>query len=1196
MSNLEDITAEVRTFCDFFDLVRGLGAHLKQGQGMPFNRDIILVDGRAQSNWLTHALLNEGGMQVHMNADMMTTRRFSSWLVSRCLAREKGEPMPFDDAPTRIYGLVSPGAVCAEDWRQFNGSEELERLGRPGLAPEEIQAAQIKAEMVRWRLSYRLAGHFRELLRNDPEWIRRAESNAVRVHSTRWTRLWFNLVEQVRQDVGTNLVHEVDVLAALRGDGGRGDERRRLAESLPGRITLVTFGDIPLTVLHVLASLSRSDSKYPVKVVIFHFQPTPGFHLDLGQPSGKKGRLLWLGTEDGSRPETLKSPGVPLLAYAGRFFRQQQQKLCDVFESFGPDHPEAVAATGASTSLLARVQGSIRDFESPPKGSGVVDDTLSIHRCHGPRREVEVLREELLRAFACDENLKQGDVLILSPNPELYAPLLESVLNGRTPRINVRTAAMYGVRNSAFGAATKALIDLPEGRVTANEVLNLLSMRAIQAKHGWSVEQLAVLRKWFEMAPMFWGVDFKHRKDRAGLGVVDGHVSGVGTLEDFIRRIAVGTATGSREFVYHESGERPILPLAGIEGREHLRLASQVLEVLGLLRQWTGRARNAVSLSEWLDWFQDAIRVLPQDDDYLAEYRELCKALEHARRDSDRFIEPITHGLFREIVTSRCEFSAGAGQFLRGAATLAPLRASSVHPAKVVALLGMSDGAFPAQSGNIGPEVARPSDGEVAPGAEETFSLQALRASEDGSVHAFLLLLAAARERLIITFDGYIGDSGKAAAPATPVEMLERLCCDLVGKQATGGFAIRSHGLMEHQLPLNVGDAPPKTFDRVTADVGAAIVTTAGNDRILQPKIKADVESMDDEQWLSLWSMPADFALSELNVSAPQPYYPLSDTEPLEYGTRLVNAIVKHSRDRGLSPDDLSGRRNELYLRGFLPLSQSEADEVFSQALASLVAYNQLMGPALVSPAQKFRQKFWVARGPRVRRAKPRLVVSSETKPTKEVPGEVHFVTDEPMASDNSSELELVAVAFILRRSISKPGQSLLYTRATITGMPPVKRGAKAEAMQPVTVSLDFTSRALENGAQRMLKMRSDIMNLAAHILDGERPLYAEMLADVLKASYFKPDKPPKTPKASKRPKDSGAEDSGVSPPASADPIPEVPANGPLKKFEQKDLTGERGAASKGANRYILPESIDLVKFAEGFGEVFEPGLIQRTK
>lgn len=350
-----------------------------------------------------------------------------------------------------------------------------------------------------------------------------------------------------------------------------------------------------------------------------------------------------------------------------------------------------------------------------------------------------------------------------------------------------------------------------------------------------------------------------------------------------------------------------------------------------------------------------------------------------------------------------------------------------------------------------------------------------------------------------------------------------------------------------------------------------------------EPSTKASVASMDDEQWLALWSSPADFALSELNVAAPQPYYPLPDSEPLEYGTRLVNLIVKYARDRGLSPEDLDSHRKVLYLRGFLPLAKVEEDEVMSQAVASLDAYHAIMRALPSSTAKKFRPRFWVNRGPRVRKSTPRLIFVKETKPTADLPGVVDFVTDEPIDYKNSAELELVALAFILRRCSFEDGKNMLYTRANITGMPPIKRGANVANMATVTVSLTFSAKALQNDAERLLKLRNDIVDLASHILNSTHPLYVALLGEVLKDSYIIPQKPLKTPNIAKN----GEEAEG--PAEVADSVT------PTSRFEQKDFTGDYGAASKGANRYILPENIDFVKYAEAFERVFEPGLIIRT-
>ena len=45
-----------------------------------------------------------------------------------------------------------------------------------------------------------------------------------------------------------------------------------------------------------------------------------------------------------------------------------------------------------------------------------------------------------------------------------------------------------------------------------------------------------------------------------------------------------------------------------------------------------------------------------------------------------------------------------------------------------------------------------------------------------------------------------------------------------------------------------------------------------------------------------------------------------------------------------------------------------------------------------------------------------------------------------------------------------------------------------------------------------------------------------------------------------------------------------------------KRAGGDYGAANKGANRYILPENIDLVEYAKTFEGLFVSGLIKRSK
>ncbi len=49
---------------------------------------------------------------------------------------------------------------------------------------------------------------------------------------------------------------------------------------------------------------------------------------------------------------------------------------------------------------------------------------MQVHACHGPARQVEVLREVLLGLLADDPTLEPRDILVMCPDIESYAPLI----------------------------------------------------------------------------------------------------------------------------------------------------------------------------------------------------------------------------------------------------------------------------------------------------------------------------------------------------------------------------------------------------------------------------------------------------------------------------------------------------------------------------------------------------------------------------------------------------------------------------------------------------------------------------------------------------------------------------------------------------------------------------------------------------
>ena len=79
-------------------------------------------------------------------------------------------------------------------------------------------------------------------------------------------------------------------------------------------------------------------------------------------------------------------------------------------------------------TLLQRLQRDVRD-DRAPAGDHVLaadDRSVAVHACHGPHRQVEVLREVVLGLLAADPTLEPRDVLVACPDVETFAPLVSA--------------------------------------------------------------------------------------------------------------------------------------------------------------------------------------------------------------------------------------------------------------------------------------------------------------------------------------------------------------------------------------------------------------------------------------------------------------------------------------------------------------------------------------------------------------------------------------------------------------------------------------------------------------------------------------------------------------------------------------------------------------------------------------------------
>ncbi|VTR40171.1 Exodeoxyribonuclease V gamma chain [Serratia fonticola] len=137
------------------------------------------------------------------------------------------------------------------------------------------------------------------------------------------------------------------------------------------------------------------------------------------------------------------------------------------------------------------------------------DRSISLHACHSPQREVEVLHDRLLTMLAEDPQLTARDIIVMVADIDSYTPYIQAVF-GNAPAgrylpfaISDRKAVRRILRYKPF----ISLLDLPQSRFTSEQVLALLDVPALAARFSIQEEGLSLLRHWTGESGVRWGLD-----------------------------------------------------------------------------------------------------------------------------------------------------------------------------------------------------------------------------------------------------------------------------------------------------------------------------------------------------------------------------------------------------------------------------------------------------------------------------------------------------------------------------------------------------------------------------------------------------------------------------------------------------------------------------------------------------------------
>ncbi len=795
-------------------LAEALAALLADPLADPFGEELVLVPARGVERWLSQRLshhLGRGAADdgVCAGVRFRSPRSLIAEITGLAHAHGADDPWAPDALVWPLLAVVDTSA--GEEWCRALGAH----LGH-GQSGEEGELRRGRRYAVARRLARLFASYAVQRPRLLADWEAGIDSDGAGARidpDLLWQpELWRRLVAAV--GAPSPVLRQARVLEQLRGGSG--------AVDLPERLSLFGHTRIALTEVELLAALGEHRD---VHVWLPH--PSDALWIALTGLSGAVPRR-----EDTSHLAT----GHPLLASLGRDVRELertllvQQPVVEPVEPTDPDH---------RASLLSWLQADIA-------GNATVDPTtrhladgdhsVQVHACHGPARQVEVLREVLLGLLADDETLEPRDILVMCPDIEAYAPLIEAafgmgeaVAGGHPGQLlQVRLADRALSQTNPLLAVLGKLLDLAGGRAEASAVLDLVAAEPVRRRFGLADNDLETITGWVEQAGVRWAYDEQHR---APYGL-EGYVQN--TWRFGLDRVLAGVAMSDDAQADGPGWIGTTLPLDDV-GSTSIELAGRLAELLDRLQSVTDRLGGSHPVDDWLDTLReglDSLTAVARGEEWQTSQvqRELT-ALAGAAELSEGAIElrlPDVRALMAERLTgqpTRANFRTGS----LTVCTMVPMRSV---PHRVVCLLGLDDGVFPRAPAVDGDDVlARtPLTGE-----------RDLR-SEDRQL--LLDAILAASERLVVTYSGANETTGQPRPPAVPLGEL----LDALDDTATGG---RSRALVRHPLQSfdarNLRGPVPFSFDRAAlegarAAAGKRVPVASLATAVLPPRAQADVE------------------------------------------------------------------------------------------------------------------------------------------------------------------------------------------------------------------------------------------------------------------------------------------------------------------------------------------------------------------
>ncbi|MAK65937.1 MULTISPECIES: exodeoxyribonuclease V subunit gamma [unclassified Methylophaga] len=631
-----------------------LAAHLAESQQHeplpPLQAETVMVQSNELARWLNLYLASNQSIAAHIEFPFP-----SAWLwkLFRQVWPEIPRESPYstDAMSLKIFELLPT-------IRKQPEFEAISRyLGETDDARKMLDLAQ------------RIADSFDQYLMYRPDWIAQWEAGK--------TNNWQGALWQLLTQNDSEPMHRARLLQKMQ----QALKNKQFPSSiLPPRIAIFGLTAMPPIYLDLLAEIAEFTD-----VSIYFLSPSEGYWGDLlNQKSQAKQRLLFDDEDD------FADNGHPLLASLGKLgqtFFEQLQAL--------PHEAEMLYLQPQASDLLSQLKQDIYQLDSDNQKFTVSadDDSVQIHSCHSAMREAEVLHDQLLDLFEKHADLSPTDVVVMTPDIEKYAPVIEAVFSSQPAErfIPFSIASRGDAQQQTLISAFTDLLALPQSRFDAETIMRLLECAAIQRQFRLDHTDLDTIRGWLRETHIRWGLDGQD-KQKLGLAALDANTWRAG-LDRLLLGYALPPAERDQWQLFNNQ-----LPISGISG-ERAQLMAQLNAFIDQLSQLRDVLNRPRSPADWqivlADWLRRLFKI--GDENEQLQLDAVLKGINSLTESAQQvgFEQTLSIDVVRDWLDLHIELPGAEHQFMGRGLTFCDMVPMRSIPFDVVCLIGMNDNSYP---------------------------------------------------------------------------------------------------------------------------------------------------------------------------------------------------------------------------------------------------------------------------------------------------------------------------------------------------------------------------------------------------------------------------------------------------------------------------------------------------------------------